>query len=212
MAAFIVAVKIWEKINPEEKDQFYIMTTLTQKQVYDKANQVYPMVGPDPPIAERNAYARGYLDAIADYTKMPQNYFEQIAEGLRKLWPAGNKKVIMRDGSVKEYAWRDSVSNLVKRLEFIWKDRQFRDKYSVDDCMMAARRYLAQYEENTKYMQLLKYFVFKQGNLVNKNGKATHTYESKFADMLESNPVIDSTVDYESLFETSNTFDQGELI
>lgn len=188
------------------------MMALTQKEVYDKANRVYPMIGPDPPIAERNAYARGYLDAIEDMNKMPDNFFEQVAEGLRSLWPAGDKKVIMPDGSAKTYAWRDSVSNLVKRLEFIWKDRHFRDRYSVEDCMMAARRYLAQYEDNTKYMQLLKYFVFKQGNLKNRNNKCTHVYESKFADMLESNPVTDTTVDYGSLFDSSNTFDQGELI
>lgn len=184
---------------------------MTQEEVYNKANQVFPMIGPDPPIAERNAYARGYLDAIADLNRMPSDFFEQVAEGLRKLWPAGNKQVIMPDGSIKEYAWRDSVSNLVKRLEFIWKDRQFRDKYTVDNCMMAARRYLSQYENNTKYMQLLKYFVFKQGKLINKNGKAMHTYESKFADMLETNP-IDQTDSFYELFESSNTYDQGELI
>ena len=56
------------------------MMALTQKEVYDKANRVYPMIGPDPPIAERNAYARGYLDAIEDMNKMPDNFFEQVAE------------------------------------------------------------------------------------------------------------------------------------
>ena len=55
------------------------------------------------------------------------------------------------------------------------------------------------------------YFVFKQGKLINKNGKAMHTYESKFADMLETNPV-DQTDSFYELFESSNTYDQGELI
>lgn len=184
---------------------------LTTEQIYNKANQVYPMVGPDPPIAERNAYARGYLDAIEEMNRMPSDFFEQVAIGLKKLWPSGNKEIFNRDGSVSSYAWQDSVANLVKRLEFVWKEWKFRDKYSVEDCLAAARRYLAQYEDNARYMQTLKYFVFRQIKLNHPNGKVAYNYKSSLADALESNPV-DTSADFEALFNSSNTLDQGELI
>lgn len=129
------------------------------------------------------------------------SFFEELAGKLRELWPAGEK-----DG---KYPWRDSVGNLSRRLEALWKDRGFKDK-TIDECLMVARRYLAQFEDNAKYMQTLKYFILKQDSLVDKNtGRIKYINKSVFADMLESNSVMEEWGD---AFESSNTFEQGELI
>ena len=119
---------------------------------------------------------------------------------MRELWPTGEK-----DG---KWPWRDSVSNLSRRLQALWKDRNFGDK-TVDECLIVARKYLAQFEDNARYMQTLKYFILKQDKIVDKTGRIKYINKSVFADMLESNSTIEEWGD---IFESSNTYEQGELI
>ncbi len=142
-------------------------------------------------------------DVKYDFVKSSTNvsFFEELAGKLRELWPTGEK-----DG---KWPWRDSVGNLSRRLEMLWKERGFKDK-TIDECLMVARRYLAQFEDNAKYMQTLKYFILKQDSLVDKNtGRIKYINKSVFADMLESNSIMEEWGD---AFESSNTFEQGELI
>ena len=142
----------------------------------------------------------------ADFNLVPvpssqKDFFTELAEKMRELWPAGEK-----DG---KYPWRDSVGNLSRRLQALWKDRGFGEK-TVEECLTVARRYLAQFEDNAKYMQTLKYFILKQDSIVDKNtGRIKYINKSVFADMLESNSVLEEWGD---VFESSNTIEQGELI
>lgn len=144
------------------------------------------------------------LPKITETTTLPTDeFFTTVATNLRELWPTGEK-----DG---KYPWRDSVSDLSKRLKIIWKERQLGD-FSVEDCVQAGRRYLAQYEDNAKYMQTLKYFVFRQKSYSSKQGKVSFTYESKFADFLESNHSMSSLSEWEDIINDTNTYSTGELI
>lgn len=152
---------------------------------------------------KRNAYIRGYMDSIADANAAPQTFFDQLATTLREMWPPGEK--------AGKWPWRDSVPNLSKRLKTLWELRSLKD-YTIDDCVMAARRYLAQFENNAKYMQTLKYFILKQEAITDKDGTNRYVSTSKFADMIESNPTVDDTAEWEKLFESSNTIDQGRLV
>ena len=72
-----------------------------------------------------------------------------------------------------------------------------------------ARKYLAQFEDNARYMQTLKYFILKQDKIVERTGRIKYINKSVFADMLESTSTMDEWGD---VFESSNTFEQGELI
>lgn len=130
-------------------------------------------------------------------------YFTKLALGLRNLWPPGEK-----DG---KYPWRDSVTNLTERLKLLWKIRQLRE-YPIETCLSVARRYLAQYEHDTKYMQTLKYFIMKQKGIVNDTGKLTYIQESKFADMLEGKSDVDAIEnEWERILGTSSA-GEGDLI
>lgn len=129
-----------------------------------------------------------------------KDFFTELAERMRELWPPGEK-----DG---KWPWRDSVGNLSRRLQALWKDRGFGDK-TIDECLIVARKYLAQFEDNARYMQTLKYFILKQDKIVDKTGRIKYINKSVFADMLESNSTMDEWGD---IFESSNTFEQGELI
>lgn len=171
----------------------------------DEAKKLYPY---DTATSEREraAYVRGYLKAVQDSTKINENdFFSQLAEKLRNLWPAGEK-----DG---KYPWRDSVQNLAKRLKLLWQLRSLKN-YSMDDCLTAANKYLAQFETNAKYMKTLKYFILRQNEpLIGKNGKISYTNSSTFADMLEGLTTDETQSDWENAFDTvSTTFIDGELI
>ena len=150
-----------------------------------------------PKLAEAAAGYTGKFEMV----EIKDDFFVELATQLRELWPAGDK-----DG---KYSWRDSVPNLVKRLKTLWKSRNMKD-YTLDECLEAARKYLVGFENNAKYMQTLKYFIFKQQKLVGHDGKVKYTYKSSLVDMLESNPV--DTSEWLDAFETSNTYDHGELI
>ena len=113
-----------------------------------------------------------------ELVKVEKNFYVELAERLRELWPTGNKD--------NKYPWRDSVENISQRLKHLWVTRKLKE-YTIDECLTVARKYLAQFEEDTKYMRVLKYFIYKsKPAYVKENGLSVHQYESIFADMLES--------------------------
>lgn len=135
--------------------------------------------------------------------KENEDFFESLAKPLRELWPAGEK-----DG---KYPWRGSVKEIANRLNRLWTIRNL-GKYSVDECLTVARRYLAQFQENTKYMKLLKYFILKQKSLIDKDGRINYINESQFADMLEGKSDQDAMEqELEALVEATSNW-EGELV
>lgn len=114
------------------------------------------------------------------------SFFEELAKQLRVLWPPGEK-----DG---KYPWRDSVKNTVVRLKALWKDRNL-EGHTIEECTMAARRYIAQFDDDKKFMLLMKYFIWKQKELTHDDGRKTYVTESKLADMLEGKAEIDAELD-----------------
>ena len=141
------------------------------------------------------------LDADFQFVKVDLNYYVRLAKQLRELWPTGEK-----DG---KYPWRDSIANLSRRLETLWVSRNL-GEIPIDTCLMVARKYLAQYENNMKFMQTLKYFILKQGKIANEDGSVKLIQQSQFADMLESVTEEDKEqAKWESMFEQSDTLNQG---
>ncbi|MBQ3950200.1 MAG: hypothetical protein II661_06985 [Bacteroidales bacterium] len=152
---------------------------------------------------------------IRDYKLVPlqdKDFAEELAMKLRELWPAGNKKSYDRKGNLMEYAWRDSVSNLTRRIQTLWDVRELKD-YTLEQCLSAARRYLARFEQDTRYMQLLKYFILKQDKVVESGGRIRYVSKSTFADMLEGKDAEDAVQsDWENLLYGNDICEQGELI
>lgn len=170
------------------------------EELLERAKALYPKE------AERSIYLRGIRDAEKYLSGGNKDFLTELATKLRLLWPPGEK-----DG---KYPWRESVSATTERLDFLWKERGLKDKYTLDQCLIAARRYLAQFQDNAKYMQTLKYFICKQTKIVGKNGKITYITKSVFADMLENSSSFDTTEEWAEIFESNSTMpiQQGELI
>lgn len=135
------------------------------------------------------------------------NFFDELAEKLRELWPPGEK-----DG---KYPWRDSVANLSKRLTVLWAQRfpkTTNRNYTIEDCLTVARRYLAQFEDDTKYMQILKYYILKQRSIVQQNGRIKYVTESKFADMLEGKSDVDAIQNEWDFLVNQTSIGEGDLV
>ena len=150
-----------------------------------------------------------YLSSVDNYDteyaliEVKKDFFTELADALRSLWPPGEK-----DG---KYPWRDSSSNISARLQTLWAQRNLKD-YTKEQCLRVARKYLAQFEDNAKYMKTLKYWIFRQEKIVEKDGKVRYIYNSTFADMLESDDNLMIQDWSDEMFETSNTIEQGQLI
>jgi hypothetical protein len=75
----------------------------------------------------------------------------QLAEKLREIFPAGKKPGYA-------YTWRDSVSCITDRLKkFFMKYGEYSDEQVIE----ATTAYVASFNGNYQYMQLLKYFIWK---------------------------------------------------
>ena len=146
------------------------------------------------------------LDVDFELMRVQMNDFASLAKKMRELWPAGEK-----DG---KYPWRDSVDNLTKRLEYVWHDRFRNKEMNEDECLEVARKYLARFQDNTKYMQTLKYFIYKKKAEIRDTitGRIRYTYESTFADMLEGKKFQDEIQsEWESLINDANA-GEGNLV
>ena len=74
-----------------------------------------------------------------------------LAEKLREVFPAGKKPGYA-------YTWRDSVSCIADRLKkFFMKYGEYTDEQIIE----ATKAYVASFNGNYTYMQLLKYFIWK---------------------------------------------------
>ena len=171
-------------------------------------------------LKDRGILAKQYADICktlkkgtkAEYKLVPINnsFYTELAENLRDLWPPGDKEILV-GGEIRRYPWRDSVDNLAKRLESLWTSRFKGKEFTMEQCLTAARQYLNQFQDSVKYMQLLKYFILKQNDYTEPTGKVRYTYESKFADILESNATMDSW--NETLDNLTTTpLDEGDLV
>jgi hypothetical protein len=133
------------------------------------------------PEVYKNMYDTGAAPQHSyEIVPLNEDFFEKAAQGLWNLWPKGKK-----DG---KFDWKESVPVLRERLMFIWKHEKVKEPYTVDDVLEAARVYIAQFEHSSvKYMQLLKYFIFKKKEMaVDDNGLIKVTYESTLLKMLQN--------------------------
>ena len=88
---------------------------------------------------------------------------ENLAERLRELYPEGKKQ-----GT--QYYWRDSNSVIVKKLKALIK--KYGDCFTDEQAINATKKYVASFNGNYQFMQLLKYFISK--NVV-KGGEVEET-------------------------------------
>lgn len=114
----------------------------------------------------------------------------QLAEKLREIFPAGKKPGYA-------YTWRDSVSCIADRLKkFFMKYGEYTDEQVIE----ATKAYVASFNGNYTYMQLLKYFIWKNkvtgGELVRGQIVGEVEKQSQLAAWIEDTPDKKTEVDW----------------
>lgn len=96
------------------------------------------------------------LDSVimdSDKEQEPQDRLIQLATRLKEIFPKGKK-----DGT--NYYWADGVALIVRRLKLFFK--KYGNKFTDEQIIQAAEKYVQGFNGNYQYMRLLKYFIFKE--------------------------------------------------
>ena len=96
------------------------------------------------------------LDSVimdSDKEQEPQDRLIQLATKLKEVFPKGKK-----DGT--NYYWADGVALIVRRLKLFFK--KYGNKFTDEQIIQAAEKYVQGFNGNYQYMRLLKYFIFKE--------------------------------------------------
>ena len=96
------------------------------------------------------------LDSVimdSDKEQEPQDRLIQLATRLKDIFPKGKK-----DGT--NYYWADGVALIVRRLKLFFK--KYGNKFTDEQIIQAAEKYVQGFNGNYQYMRLLKYFIFKE--------------------------------------------------
>lgn len=130
--------------------------------------------------------------------------YMKLAEQMRFIWPSG-----MKDN---KWPWRDTVLKLARRLKDLNTIRDIK-KYTNSQILQVCRQYVNQYEgKSTKYMMLLKYFIYKKRNEVGPNGVVRTVFDSKLADMLENSATVMENWDFDDDITVIDYENMGEII
>ena len=96
------------------------------------------------------------LDSVimdSDKEQEPQDRLIQLATKLKEIFPKGKK-----DGT--NYYWADGVALIVRRLKLFFK--KYGNKFTDEQIIQAAEKYVQGFNGNYQYIRLLKYFIFKE--------------------------------------------------
>lgn len=119
-----------------------------------KFNQLYDRRFPMPKDIELSQVGKHTIESIlADNNNYrTEEKLRALANNLRSLFPAGKKPGYA-------YLWRDSESCIVDRLKKFFL--KYGDNHTDEEIIDATKRYVASFNGNYQYMQLLKYFIWK---------------------------------------------------
>ena len=122
------------------------------------------------------------LDSVimdSDKEQEPQDRLIQLATKLKEIFPKGKK-----DGT--NYYWADGVALIVRRLKLFFK--KYGNKFTDEQIIQAAEKYVQGFNGNYQYMRLLKYFIFKEK--VGANGEVEG--DSELISYIENTDQTDS--------------------
>ena len=153
----------------------------------------YPFPG-NISLSETGEYVAESAMAESNSGNVSDERFNKLADKLRELFPAGKKPGYA-------YTWRDSTSCIADRLKKFFLKYDSDNKYTDEQVIQATKDYVASFNGNYTYMQLLKYFIWKnkvtgeevvRGRVVGEVEK-----QSQLAAWIEDVPEKSTSVDWD---------------
>ena len=123
-----------------------------------------------------------FLNSEITTNKSSETY-EEIADAMREVYPTGRKP-----GT--NYMWRDSTAVIAQRLKALVK--KYNVSFTKEEAIDATKRYVAGFNGNYTYMQILKYFISKQkvteGATAEQNSQFLSYLQNKEGDKIIASP------------------------
>lgn len=125
------------------------------------------------------------LDSEFASPREEDDRYLNLAAKLIELFPKGRK-----EGT--NYMWRDSKAIIAKRLKAVIKkyDVTFTDEEAIE----ATRRYVASFNGDYRYMQLLKYFIMKKNTVTGDENSQFLSYLENTEDSASTSAKMDNGV------------------
>ena len=146
VALYLLSLLCGSKITLNTFEKVRQQRLLLFEKMYDPRN-------PFPDYVSLNVTGEHIVESLmaSSNNMSSEERYIQLAEKLREIFPAGKKPGYA-------YTWRDSVSCIADRLKkFFMKYGEYTDEQVIE----ATKAYVASFNGNYTYMQLLKYFIWK---------------------------------------------------
>ena len=161
---YIIDTEILEREGIELDEALYLLSVYKKKPInfntVQKAkveNKILKFENPRDPV-KITPKGQSYIESILAKSKIHVSSdnlerYRVLADKMREVYPKG-----LKPGT--NYQWRDSTAIIADRLmKLVAKyNIEFTDEEAVD----ATKRYIASFNGNYRYMQILKYFISKQ--------------------------------------------------
>lgn len=169
---FLVLYLCSQEVDIEDTIQDLILMGIVDRDLHNKASAVVS-----------NNTKELIASIIIDSDKAVVNEdkeFDQLAKKMRELYPEGRK-------AGTTYYWRDSIPVISRKLKTLVA--KFGVKFTEEEALDATRRYIASFNGDYRFMQLLKYFILK-------TDKNTGDIRSEFLSLLENKEEGDATTNW----------------
>lgn len=117
------------------------------------------------------------LDSEVPNAKDNDKHLEELAKKLMAIFPSGKK-------SGTSVYWRGNTKDTKLRLKKFFK--LYGSKFSDEEIVKAAAKYVESFNGNYQYMRVLKYFIWKDEKKMDSEGKMYIEEVSELASFMEN--------------------------
>lgn len=166
LGEFLVLLMAFYGINYKEINEKIVSKGLISSNLFEDGSNVLSN-------NTRNFVSRLIVES-SNEIKSSSIDFYSLAYKMQSLFPDGCK-----EGT--SYPWKSDINDVAFRLMLLVY--RFNFKFTEKEALDATEKYIKCFNESNKYMQLLKYFVFKTRKYKNKE----EDFTSLFMTMIENN-------------------------
>ena len=161
---YIIDTEILEREGIELDEALYLLSVYKKKPInfntVQKAkieNKILKFENPRDPV-KITPKGQSFIESILAKSKIHVSSdnlerYRDLADKMREVYPKG-----LKPGT--NYQWRDSTAIIADRLMKLVA--KYNIEFTDEEAVAATKRYIASFNGNYKYMQILKYFISKQ--------------------------------------------------